>query len=359
MVKQWKRVAVKVGSNVLTRSDGMLDVDRMSGLVAQMAELHDAGVEIILISSGAVASGRNEIKAVKKLDAVSSRQLYAAVGQAKLIYRYFELFGSHQIVCGQVLTSKENFGSRMHYLNQKNCMEVMLENRVIPVVNENDAVSVTELMFTDNDELSGLVAAMMNVDALIILSNVDGIYDGNPALPGSRVIREIPGKTDVSAFIQPGKSSFGRGGMLTKYHIARKVADEGIVVIIANGTRARILPELAGGAPVVCTRFLPSQKPVSGIKKWIAHSGGLAKGEVYIDRGAEEALNGAGATSILFVGVTRITGEFRKDDIVRIMNHDGHPLGVGRAGYDSAKAALLIGKRNTRPMIHYDYLYLD
>ena len=199
----------------------------MSALVDQVAELHRKGVEVVLISSGAVASGRSEIKAGKKLDSVSARQLYSAVGQAKLINRYYELFREHGMTCGQVLTTKENFGSRTHYLNQKHCMEVMLENKVIPIVNENDTISVTELMFTDNDELSGLIATMMGMEALIILSNIDGIYNGNPSDPSSTVIREIDGgKEDLSEYVQTSKSSFGRGGMLTKCNIAQKVADE-------------------------------------------------------------------------------------------------------------------------------------
>lgn len=354
-----KRIAIKIGSNVLTRKDGTLDIDRMSDLVAQIAGLWASGVEIVLISSGAVASGRQEIKPMKKLDAVSSRQLYSAVGQAKLINCYFELFHKHGLVCGQVLTTKENFASRTLYLNQKNCMETMLDNGVIPIVNENDTVSVTELMFTDNDELSGLVAAMMNMDALIILSNVDGIYNGDPALPDSKILSEVPEKSDISMFIQPEKSSFGRGGMLTKYHIARKVADEGILVIIANGTKAHILTDLVNGNAVIHTRFLPSDKPASNIKKWIAHSEDFAKGAVYIDRGAEKALYASKATSILFIGVTRIAGTFKKDDIVKIINEEGRQIGVGRASYESDKAVTLTGKRNARPMIHYDYLYLD
>jgi len=354
-----KRIAIKVGSNVLTRKDGTLNTGRMSDLVAQIAALRASNIEIVLISSGAVASGRKEINPLKKLDAVSSRQLYSAVGQVKLINRYFELFQKHRLICGQILTMKENFASRTHYLNQKNCMETMLENGVIPIVNENDTVSVTELMFTDNDELSGLVAAMMNVDALIILSNVDGIYDGDPSSPESKIIPEITAQSDVSTFIQPGKSSFGRGGMLTKYTIARKVADEGILVIIANGTRKQILTDLIAGKPTVHSRFIPSEKPVSNIKKWIAHSEDFAKGEIHIDSGAEKVLNEAKATSILFVGITRITGRFKKDDIIKIINADERSIGVGRAGYDYEKAITLIGKRNTRPMIHYDYLYLD
>mgnify|MGYP002548824849 CR=1 FL=1 len=197
-----KRIAVKIGSNVLTRKDGTLDITRMSALVDQVADLHRQGMEIVLISSGAVASGRSEIKAGKKLDPVSARQLYSAVGQAKLINRYYELFREHGMTCGQVLTTKENFGSRTHYLNQKHCMEVMLENKVIPIVNENDTISVTELMFTDNDELSGLIATMMGMDALVILSNIDGIYNGNPSDPDSSVIREIEcGKTDLFAVV--------------------------------------------------------------------------------------------------------------------------------------------------------------
>ena len=242
-----KRIAVKIGSNVLTRKDGTLDITRMSALVDQVADLHRQGMEIVLISSGAVASGRSEIKAGKKLDPVSARQLYSAVGQAKLINRYYELFREHGMTCGQVLTTKENFGSRTHYLNQKHCMEVMLENKVIPIVNENDTISVTELMFTDNDELSGLIATMMGMVALVILSNIDGIYNGNPSDPDSSVIREIEcGKTDLSEYVQTSKSSFGRGGMLTKCHIAQKVADEGIAVIIANGKNEKILRKLLG-----------------------------------------------------------------------------------------------------------------
>lgn len=356
-----KRIAVKIGSNVLTRKDGTLDITRMSALVDQVADLYREGFEIILISSGAVASGRSEIHAGKKLDPVSARQLYSAVGQAKLINRYYELFREHGMTCGQVLTTKENFGSRLHYLNQKHCMEVMLANRVIPIVNENDTISVTELMFTDNDELSGLIATMMDMDALVILSNIDGIYNGNPSDPSSSVIRTIESrKTDLSEYIQAGKSSFGRGGMLTKCRIAQKVADEGIEVIIANGKRENILPSLLLGTnDTTCTRFLPAAKPVSSVKKWIAHSEGFAKGEIHINKGAEEALRMPKATSVLLVGVTRIIGDFEKDDIVKIINEEGIQIGVGCTGYDSREAAQLIGQRDLKPLIHYDYLYLD
>lgn len=356
-----KRIAIKIGSNVLTRQDGTLDITRMSALVDQVAELHHAGMEIVLISSGAVASGRSEVKVGKKLDSVSARQLYSAVGQAKLINRYYELFREHGLKCGQVLTTKENFGSRTHYLNQKHCMEVMLEHGVIPIVNENDTISVTELMFTDNDELSGLIATMMGMDALIILSNIDGIYNGNPADPVSQVIPVVErGKTDLASYVQTGRSSFGRGGMLTKCHIAQKVADEGIMVVIANGKRSNILLDLLKHLEETpCTRFLPAVKPVSSVKKWIAHSEGFAKGEIHINKGAEEALLAPKATSLLLVGVTQVVGDFEKDDIVRIVNEEGRLLGVGCAGYGSEEARALMGSRDRKPLVHYDYLYID
>lgn len=356
-----RRVAVKIGSNVLARPDGTLDITRMSALVDQVAELHHRGFELILVSSGAVASGRSEIKVGKRLDPVSARQLYSAVGQAKLINRYYELFREHHIACGQVLTTKESFGSRGHYLNQKHCMEVMLENRVVPIVNENDTISVTELMFTDNDELSGLIATMMDAEALIILSNIDGIYNGDPKAPGSSVIRNVvSGKADLSEYVQTGKSSFGRGGMLTKCRIAQKVADEGIPVMIANGKRDWILVDLLERPEeTVCTCFTPAVRPVSSVKKWIAHSEGFAKGEIHINAGAEQALTGERATSLLLVGVTSIEGDFEKDDIVRIINERGEQIGVGCANYGSEEARPLIGARDQRPLVHYDYLYLD
>ena len=360
MEQQFSRIAVKVGSNVLTRRDGALDVTRMSALVDQIAELHKTGVEIILVSSGAVASGRSEVHSAKKLDSVDQRQLFSAVGQAKLINRYYELFREHGIAVGQVLTMKENFATRRHYLNQKNCMTVMLENGVIPIVNENDTISVSELMFTDNDELSGLIASMMDAQALIILSNIDGIYNGSPADPTSEVIREIGQGKDLSSYIQTSKSSFGRGGMLTKTNIARKVADEGITVIIANGKRDNILVDLIQHPEsTLCTRFIPSAEPVSSIKKWIAHSKGFAKGELHINYCATELLFSDKAVSILPVGITDVIGEFEKDDIVRIVDFGGKPIGVGKANCDSTQAREAMGKHGKKPVVHYDYLYIE
>ncbi len=235
-----KRIIVKFGSQILSRPDGTLDVTRMSALTDQVAALHKAGKEVIVVSSGAVASGRSLIQPHHTIGEVEQRQLFSAVGQAILINRYYELFRDHGIVCGQVLTTKENFADQIHYLNQKSCMEVMLQSGVIPIVNENDTVSVTELMFTDNDELSGLMADMMGAELLIMLSNVDGVFKGDPA-QGAELIREIGPDDDMSRFIASTKSSAGRGGMHSKYCTASQVAAKGIPVAIANGRKDDIL----------------------------------------------------------------------------------------------------------------------
>jgi len=360
MSLRYKKIAVKIGSNVLTREDGTLDITRMSALVDQIAQLHNKGVEIVMISSGAVASGRSVMGIDRKMNVVDQRQLFSAVGQAKLINHYYELFREHGIIVGQVLTTKENFSSRRHYLNQRNCMHVMLENNVIPIVNENDTISVSELMFTDNDELSGLIASMMDMQALIILSNIDGIFNGSPTEPESKVILQVEKGQDVSDFIQSTNSTFGRGGMLTKTTIARKIADQGIEVIIANGKRENMLLQLLDKkSEVVSTHFVASKGEVSSVKKWIAHSEGFAKGEIHVNENAAKALTGEKAVSLLPVGAIKIVGDFEKDDIVKIMDHKGHSLGIGKVQYDSLKAREMIGKKNQKPLVHCDYLYLE
>ena len=252
------RIVIKVGSNVLTRSDGKLDVTRMSALVDQIAWLRQEGYEVILVSSGAMASGRGELKVSHSLDSVEQRQLFSAVGQVKLIGLYYDLFREFNIHIGQVLTMKENFQPGEQYENQRACMTVMLENEVLPIVNENDTVSVTELMFTDNDELSGLIAQMMKAETLVLLSNIDGIYDGHPDDPQSSIIPQVLPGTDLSQYIKEEKSAFGRGGMHSKYTTAQKVQQQGIRVIIANGERDNILIDLVkDGQNVPHTEFIP------------------------------------------------------------------------------------------------------
>ncbi|MGV3587538.1 MAG: glutamate 5-kinase [Adhaeribacter sp.] len=358
MALAYKRIVVKIGSNVLTQDNGMPDLARIQHLVAQIAALKKAGKEVIVVSSGAVASGRSLIRVSEKADAVTSRQLLASVGQVKLINTYSELLGQHDLICAQVLVTKEDFRDRVHYLNMKNCFGALLQNNIIPIVNENDVISVTELMFTDNDELAGLIASMLNADALLILSNVNGIYNGDPKAPNSEVIQEIgQDTTGFSSFVTTQRSQFGRGGMITKCHMAHKVAQLGIAVHIANGKTENILSKVLNETEIN-TRFVPN-KTASGKKKWIAHSESAAKGVVQINAGAKTALTAPKATSLLPVGIIKITGEFQKGDIIKLIDEQDKLVGQGIAEYGSDKARERIGQKNQKPLVHYDYLFLN
>ena len=350
-----KRITVKIGSNVLTRKDGTLDVTRMSALVDQIVELNRRGVEVVIVSSGAVASGRSELRSASSaLDAVSARQLFSAVGQTKLMNRYFDLFRGNGRICGQVLTTKEFFSTRMHYRNQKRCMDVMLANGVVPIVNENDTISLTELMFTDNDELSGLVAKMMCSDKLIILSNIDGIFDGDPADSRSRVIREVfPETANLKDCIKSTKSQFGRGGMLTKCAIARHIAEEGIEVVIANGKTENILLRLLEDpAGTLSTRFVANANAVPA-------PGNPAKRVIVIRADVAQNLKTGTPTSIFSDDVLDVSGEFFRDEVVRVNTPDGTQIGVGKALCSSEEVGRLLGAPERQKVIHYDYLFLD
>lgn len=253
-----QRIVVKVGSNVLTRRDGKLDVTRMSAIVDQVAALRRQQYDVILVSSGAVASGRGELRIDHSLDSVEQRQLFSAVGQVKLVGLYYDLFREFGIHVGQVLTMKENFQPGEQYENQRACMEVMLENGVLPIVNENDTVSVTELMFTDNDELSGLIAEMVRATTLVLLSNIDGVYTAHPDAPDAKLIRRVAPDRDLSKYISPERSAFGRGGMHSKYQTASRMQQVGIRVVIANGERDNILVDLMERPDEVPhTEFIP------------------------------------------------------------------------------------------------------
>jgi glutamate 5-kinase len=356
----FNRIVIKVGSNVITQSDGSLNDGRILRLVEDVAILYKQGIEVILISSGAVAAGRNEVKPSKKTDIVASKQIWAAIGQVKLMSSYQFLFGKYGIQAGQLLATKESFRDRRHYLNMKNCISAMLENRVLPIVNENDTISINELMFTDNDELSGLISSMMDCKSLIILSNVDGVYNGIPGKEGTELISMIYEESEnLDKYISSVKSGFGRGGMVTKCTIARKIASQGIDVFIANGTRDSIITDIVRRKDAPYTHFIANSKRESGVKKWLSHSDTFAKGAVVINEGAKEALLDDKATSLLLIGITRVDGFFRSGDIVRIVDEDGNNLGLGKSQYDSKKTEQNMGEKLSKPFIHYDYMVIN
>ena len=244
----YKRLIIKVGTNVLTRADGRLDITSISGLVDQIADLKRQGTELVLVSSGAVGAGRELLPDRVDSGAVAQRQVYSAIGQVRLMELYRNFFAGHDLLCAQVLATKGDFRDDLHADNMLNCFRALLLDKIVPVVNENDVVAVTELMFTDNDELAGQVARMLEADALVILSSVEGLYDGAPDGADSRLIRYVDPEDDSSdRLVQARRSSGGRGGMATKLRIARETAGAGIPVLIGNGRRPGILGALSRG----------------------------------------------------------------------------------------------------------------
>lgn len=240
-----KRIVVKVGTNVLTRPDGHLDVTRMSAIVDQLVWLRAQGFAVVLVTSGAVAAGRGEIASQGLgLDSVEQRQLFSAVGQVKLLNLYHNLLRNYGVVTGQILTMKENFSTDRERANLAQCLEVMLAHAVLPIVNENDTVCITELMFTDNDELSGLMAELIGASTLVILSNIDGLFTDAPDAPGAQLIRRVASGDDVERYVAASRSSRGRGGMASKLLTARSIAAQGRRVVIANGRRENILQDV-------------------------------------------------------------------------------------------------------------------
>lgn len=356
----FNRIAIKVGSNVITQPDGSLNDGRILRLVEDVAILYKQGIEVVLISSGAVAAGRSEVSPSKKTDIIAAKQIWAAIGQVKLMSSYQFLFGKYGIHAGQLLATKESFRDRRHYLNMKTCISAMLDNRVLPIVNENDTISINELMFTDNDELSGLISSMMDCKSLIILTNVDGVYNGAPGNNGTELISTIYEESeDLDKYISTVKSGFGRGGMVTKCNIARKIASHGVDVFIANGTRNSIITDIVRRKDVPYTHFVASSRRETGVKKWLSHSDTFAKGAVVINSGARKALLDEKATSLLMIGITRVDGFFRSGDIVRIVDEDGKNIGLGKSQYDSKKTEQNMGEKLTKPFIHYDYMVIN
>jgi glutamate 5-kinase len=352
-----KVITIKVGSNVITNSKGFLDENVIIDISRQIKLLRDQGHDVLLITSGAVAAGRSLYQFAKKTDTVAQRQVLASIGQVKLISLYREKLDERGILCSQVLVTKEDFKSRSHYLNMQNCLSALLSNHILPVINENDVVSVTELMFTDNDELAGLISAMTNTDILIILTNVDGVYDGDPQLPETKIIHVFDsGEVDIKDIASAKKSSFGRGGIVTKCNTAEKIAGMGIPVHIANGKTTDIILKVVNNEKVG-TRF-PAKKIASSFKKYMAHAYEEPKGKIVINEGAKNILLSEKATSLLPVGLTKVIGKFEKGDIIKIVDADDHEIGLGLARYDYKKAKEVIGMKNQKPIIHYDHLYL-
>jgi len=353
---------------VLCDANGSLNIPVLASLAAQVSDLGLENWQILLVSSGAVAAGKGVMKTeagAKKLqlipNAVTRKQALAATGQVRLMETWRQHFNARGLTVAQVLATRSDFQTRRHYLNMRACIEALLDCGVVPIVNENDVVAVTELMFTDNDELAGLLAGMLDADILCLLSTVPGVYDRapGPSGPVSDYIRRWDDdQHQAEEIVQRGTSALGRGGMHSKIAVARRSANLGIEAVIADGSSDNILLNVVAGVPVG-TRF-PARGETSSTKRWLASAQSSTSGSVIVNAGAEAALlDRSRLSSLLPVGVQAIEGPFEKGDVIQIRNSAGQILGCGRSRYSHEEAEQLLGQRGHKPMIHYDYLFLQ
>jgi glutamate 5-kinase len=346
----------KIGSQALCDDTGALAGSVIEALAADVAALRESGWDVLLVSSGAVAAGLGVAAetTAKLRDPVVAKQVLAAAGQVRLMERWQQAFRGHGLTTAQVLLSKSDFQSRQHYLNTRACLEGALAAGLVPVVNENDVVSVTELMFTDNDELAGLLAAMMGADVLALLSTVPGVLPPDGDAPIA-VWDDARHTTD--SVLRSGTSRLGRGGMHSKLAVARKTAGLGTNVVIADGRADRVLRAVVSDDPPG-TRF-PATERATPARRWLAAMDGHAEGALVVNDGARDALlDRRRLASLLPVGVERVEGEFQAGDVVQVRDLEGRLLGCGRSACDAATARGAAGEHNRKPLIHYDYLYL-
>lgn len=321
-----QRWVVKIGSALLTNDGAGLDVERIQGWVRQLAELKLAGVDIILVSSGAVAAGMTRLGWSERPDSMELLQAAAAVGQTKLVQTYEELFQSFGLHTAQILLTHEDLSDRKRYLNGRNTLRALQEMPVIPIVNENDTVVTDEIRFGDNDTLGALVANLVEADALILLTDQDGLYDADPrSNPEAKLIETAKSNDPRLVSVAGGGGKLGRGGMATKIRAARLASRSGTVTVIAGGRIDNVLARLRGGEQVG-THLVPDMEPITARKQWLA--GHLQmKGELIIDAGACKALQEKGK-SLLPVGVKAVSGRFQRGECVAVISEDGRVIAV-------------------------------
>ena len=366
-LKDFRRIVVKVGSSLLVDSSaGGLKRDWLASLATDIAGLHKDKCDVLVVSSGAIALGRAVLKLPTGVLKLEDSQAAAAVGQIALARAWSEALGGHGLTAGQVLVTLGDTEERRRYLNARSTIAKLLEWRSVPVINENDTVATTEIRYGDNDRLAARVATMMSADLLVLLSDVDGLYDKPPG--GEVIAKLVPLVVritpEIEAMAGVSGSELSRGGMLTKIEAGKIATTAGTHMVIASGRVRHPLQRIGAGAP--CTWFLTPANPVTARKKWIA--GSLEpRGALIIDAGAVKALRSG--KSLLPAGVIKIEGGFGRGDAVVVRGPDGHEVGRGLVAYDaedaekikgrsSADVLLILGYTGRTEMIHRDDLVL-
>jgi glutamate 5-kinase len=350
-VSEARRVVVKLGSNLFFNEAGAIALGRIFSFVEDLAAARLGGRQVIIVSSGAVALGADALKMRSATSSLAEKQALAAVGQSRLMNLYEQGFGKYGLTTAQVLLTEEDFSGRRRYLNLRHTLTTLLEMGVIPIINENDTVSTTELeisdrspSFGDNDKLSALVMTKLDASVLVLLSDVDGLFTDNPREnPGAEFIPEVHEITADIQAVAGRKSARGRGGMATKLEAARIAMNSGGVCVIANGMKAGIVRRVLSGE-AEGTLFSGKSATLSGKRRWIAFASGVS-GRIHINEGAVAAITKRNA-SLLYAGVTRIENEFEQGDVVAIMGPGGQEIARGIVNYSSSDAAKLIGKHS-------------
>lgn len=365
-----RRLVIKIGSSTLTTSESSIDYAYLDGLADQIAQVRAAGWQPVIVTSAAIACGLEALGIARRPDDMPSLQAAASVGQSALSAAYARAFGERGMTTSVVLLTRRDTADRTAYLHARDTLTRLLELGVVPIVNENDTVSVEQIRFGDNDTLAALVACLINADLMVILSDIEGLFDANPAkVKGARLIKKVERiDQDVMAVAGGAGSVAGSGGMVTKLKAARVLMVAGIPMVICHGRRANVIVDAAAGKPVG-TLFVAREQPheITPKKLWLA-LGDAVRGAVVIDVGARSALVERGS-SLLCVGVRAVEGHFEADDVIDIKDETGHIVARGKVAFSSDEVELACGRTREallanrllaplaeRPLIHRDEL---
>lgn len=339
-IRDAHRIVVKIGSSSITAPQGGIDNYRLQALSGLIAKRWLAGDQVILVSSGAIAAGMTALGLTRRPKDLATQQAAASAGQGGLVAAYTTAFRLHGLSTGQVLLTADDMHRRSHYVNASRTLEKLLELEIVPIINENDTVATDEIRFGDNDRLAALVAHLVNADALLLLTDVDALYDGHPRLPGTSRIPLVSSMEQIADVdISATGSAVGTGGMVTKVAAAQLATAEGITVALTSADRAA--QALAGDD--VGTVFAPTGRKRPARRRWLAHASNV-NGRLVLDAGAVEAVVQR-QTSLLPVGVTRVDGVFQTGDTVDLVDPEGRTVARGLVGYDSADLSRIVGHR--------------
>jgi len=355
----YHRIVVKLGTSLLTGGSDHLNQEVMSGLIAQVAQLHKQGLELLVVSSGAIAAGRYKLGLTKELRGIPFKQVLASVGQSHLMNFYEQLFAQHNITVAQALLTRADLSDRAGYLNARNTLLALLELRVLCIANENDVVAVDEIQeakFGDNDNLSAMVANLVDADLLLILTDTAGLYTADPNRdPGARLIPQVDKiDSEIERLAADTAGNLGIGGMMTKLEAAKLATASGVTVIVADGREPDIILRLVAGE-AIGTRFPPATSKLESRQRWML-SGLSTKGKLVVDSGAATALRKQ-HRSLLAAGIKQVEGEFQRGDIVNIYDPQGSRLGCGITNYSSADIETIKGAHSGKiaTLLGYDY----